>query len=642
MLYLMDRRRIPPVVPEPPGENEYLLGKFNPEEILARAEREPYRDTFAYIGNIAEKAAQADIRAGVKNEAHRARMTLALAMSWWLTGSEAHREKCVEGLDAAGIGAWSSWCSAPEAVIEYLQAFDLLRPSGGPGIKPEEHFIERLGEKISGGVAVNTELPQNNWRLCTLSAIGMTALAFCNLDTPWPARDWLEIAADGVSRMLHALISPDGAYLEGPGYSRRSSVAFIPFACAYTARTGFDLLNFPPVAKWMKWIVEISMPDGNIPLIDDSRAENLHPFPLLVNNRNEQAPLYRWKADMQEGWDEPWRIPALLLYDDSIAPAPPQSPPSDVLEESGYARFRSDWTQDAACAVLVSRPMPPLGPGQADSAHRHDDPTNFHIFANGELLTLEGGYGGYMHPERYSWFLESEAHNMILVDGLGPTRRTSYRGDGKSPNVCTAHGRVRKLCLEKDMAAAMAETSYRDVDIARMMFFARGRYFVILDTLDSAAKHTYFWTLHGAGELSEHSAEHALWTTQRSRLDVRWIYPHHLEVSSHRGQHCLRHREGEQHDYVKAMASGKRVFYLTVILPGALDDAAPEIAPISLKSPLVGVTVRRGAGEAEHFIFDPWWTGIEANLPDGSAGNLEDGWAAFIEEQGEIRRVDPS
>jgi hypothetical protein len=640
MLYIMDRPRLPVRLPRPFGPNEYLWGTFAQDEMRARCDREPYRTPLLAILKRARKAAKLELRSPRMSEAERAHHVLDLAISWWLTGSKTHRMRAAAALDMAGSGHWSSWCAAPEALTDYLWTADLLRPSGGFGRAAEEHFIERIGSKIAEGVAVNDQLPQNNWRLCCLSAVGSAAIAFWHRATPWPVADWLEVAMDGVSRLLYALITPDGAYLEGPGYSRRSLVAFLPFAWTYSSRTDFDLINYEPVRKWLRWLALIAMPDGCNPPVDDTRRERIHPFALQCNARYTEAGLMRWAADRSDPWNRFWAEKALFLYDDSVKPKPPQEPPSQVLEQSGMARFRNDWTNEATYGLLQAKPYPPLGPGQSDSAHRHDDPTNLLVFANGELLTHDAGYGEWGHPKRYSWILTGEAHNMILVNGLGPPRSTYYKGDGSTPNVSTSGGRVTELHRSRHLYVAFAETSYREVDFSRLVAFVGGRYFVVLDMVDGAASHTYSWTLHGAGKLVRLSHERVLWRTRTSQLDVRWLLPVDLQVTRHEGMH-IEARGAAPHEYVKASVTAKRTAYLTVMLPGVSGEETPEIARMSLANGAIGVSVRSGT-EADHFVFSPWNALKRVALPGGKFYRLNGMWAAFLERRGRVLCLRPN
>ena len=162
MAFLMDRPRLVLSPPRPFAADEYLFGALSADEIRARLAREPYKEAFRRLLSLARKSAGLELRSRQMPEAQRAHLALALGLSWWLTGSRAHRRRAESALDAAGVGHWDAWCAAPEAIIEYLLAADLLRPSGGFGRHAEEHFVERLGEKVAAGVAVNAQLPQNN------------------------------------------------------------------------------------------------------------------------------------------------------------------------------------------------------------------------------------------------------------------------------------------------------------------------------------------------------------------------------------------------------------------------------------------------------------------------------------------------
>jgi len=584
---------------------------------------------------VARSSAAVDLAAAGLPENQRACYARALAFSAWLSSSKTHARRAAAALDAAGRGPWPSWCAAAETLGDYALAFDFLRTTEALGRHAREHFVERVGERMAAGIAVYPQLPQNNWSLQALSGIGILTLALWHESTPWPLCDWLEVVIDGISRLLFGLVSSEGVYLEGPGYSRRASVGFIPFAWAYTLRCGVDLINFPSFTRWMSWLVEVLYPDGTNPPIDDSRREALHPFALLCHRHCRQASLFRWAADRQRVWHEIWDLPALLLYDDRIRPHPPVSPPHRILERSGMAVVRSDWSPHATYGLIVARPLPPLEPGQADSAHRHDDPTNFLIYANGEPLLHDAGYGSWGHPQRYTWFLQGEAHNLILVDGHGPPRCTYHRGDGRDPNVSTSNGRVRCLFESPDLVVVRTETDYLHVGFTRFFLFARRHYFVLLDAVDSAAVHTYDWVLHGAGALRQLSPAGALWRTRHSWLAVWWIAPANLRVSRHRGMHDEGQHQITLHDYVRAATTGKRVVFFTVLVPGRRNESLPSVEPLRVESPAVGVTVTHGKN-TDHFVFNPWGGTLQIALPGHRARRLRGQWGAIMEANGRL------
>jgi hypothetical protein len=249
----------------------------------------------------------------------------------------------------------------------------------------------------------------------------------------------------------------------------------------------------------------------------------------------------------------------------------------------------------------MARPLVPHGTDIVNTAHRHDDPLNFVIAAHGELLVMDPGYGtGYSADSRYSWYLTPLAHNLILVDGDGPPRTTAFHGDCRRANTSQADGRVVLLWDTADVFGATAETRYRGVDFQRHMFFVRGRYFVVVDDVESPREHRYSWLVHGGGAAFDIVPDGASWPVGHARLTARILSPSGMSMRYPQGWHA----HDEDHNYIRAKITARSIRTVMALVPDRRHAAKPELTLLGTHP--VAVLVRC---EGEPLQLFCWHTG---------------------------------
>src|SRR5690606_217807 len=87
---------------------------------------------------------------------------------------------------------------------------------------------------------------------------------------------------------------------------------------------------------------------------------------------------------------------------------PSDLPPTRIFPDKGNMVFRTGWNDDDT--VLVYRAGPNFN-------HTHADQGSFRLYSLGEHLVSEGTYGTYYsNPYYWSYFIQSAAHNVILID----------------------------------------------------------------------------------------------------------------------------------------------------------------------------------------------------------------------------------
>lgn len=603
-MLMNDRWRIPIIAPRKPTKGRLAFLPATPRQVQARLKREAYQPFRSVMHQMLAHACDLDLGKDILSEAERALALKALSLAYWLDGRRTHLPRIRRALGAIGRGDWGNWLS--EAVQDYVTAADFLRAAGALADRDLADLRERLAGRVSEAVIAAPQVPQNNWRIETDCSTAAAALFFWNDGGKWPVDEWLAAAMDGLNRMFFGLLSRDGAYEEGLGYSRRASIPFLRLIWAYRQACGVDLLNHPAFASWYRWNVEVQAPDGkSMPYDDTHDHRDGYPHALLVNSAFKDAAVQRWAFHRAGKICPAYALESLLVFDDRIAPRAPAWPHCRVLADSGTAIFRSGWDRKATMGLLLARPLRPFGTDQVNTAHRHDDPLNFLIHAQGRLLAIDSGYGGdYCVADRYSWYLNPEAHNIILVDGQGAPRETGYQSDQLSPNVSQSAGRVIPLCGTPRVFGAQAITSYRCVDFRRSMFFVRRRYFILIDEVESARTHEYTWLLHGSGE-AVWQQNGMVWQSGPARLTVRLLLPTGMCCKFGMGK-SYHTEQGQEvkHRYLRAITGGRNVLFAAVVVPESNRVEQPRIRLITRNPLTLGVRIA-GAKQEDVFVWNP-------------------------------------
>jgi hypothetical protein len=141
-------------------------------------------------------------------------------------------------------------------------------------------------------------------------------------------------------------------------------------------------------------------PDGKTPDINDGKADKIAPQLARIEEvipRDEQT---HWFAtDGREG-ARPDETSLSLPY-------------------SGFVIFRTGWERGDTWALFDAAPF---GRG-----HQHEDKLNFLLYAHGKNLLTEGGNYAYDSSRMRAYVTSTSSHNTGVVDGLGQSRRNSYR-----------------------------------------------------------------------------------------------------------------------------------------------------------------------------------------------------------------------
>ncbi len=417
----------------------------------------------------------------------------------------------------------------PGVLLPYANAWDLLQAT--PWITADEakQAQKQLASVTRKFVAKNLDdsfmrmvsfiFTQNNHPLRAASSIGYIALAFP--DDPDATR-WLDWATDQMDYLLGPkghYVQSDGGVVEGPFYFSFGFGAVVPFLLAldrnspadavhhHTCITRNDVdpwddngcvegeaftlknpLRDPTFLSTLDWSIALRRPSGVRAVLNDTHVAVTNGAALLTSLGGANYLLWDWATNAVLPYDTQKFQDLTAWYLGLVADVTPAPPPwrNRFFPAAGHATFRSGWGTDDLWLMLVAD----HGPARK-SLHNHADGASFALSAYGEDLLIDTGY---YKPDSMQNPLttDSPSHNVILVDGVGAPKRGLLNtwGDTDAFLENTHDGEM--------VAWAEGRIAYEKAEIRRGIAFARKRYFVVADRIQSevATPRTFQWRAH--------------------------------------------------------------------------------------------------------------------------------------------------
>jgi hypothetical protein len=643
---------------------------FRPEHrelILSRLDRAPYDMLLEGIEETAagdyEEDGDPDIWDHDAN-GHNAEVAQANALLAWLLDDEAAGQKALDFLDRLESDyethqTWDINIRMPHTLMGYGGALDLLCGAGQISEAQRLDAEEKLGhineaffdEYVLDDVtrAITLGFSQNNHPIRTAAAIGFTALVVPDHPDAEAWLDWAVSEEDYLWGPDGQYVQADGGISEGPHYYAFAYSAAVAFFIAMENGTDpareyhRDCINRQDVDPWaghgcvdgeaftfanplheplfhatVDWSISLRLPSGLRPPLADSYLTRFNGGPLLTAFGGGGHTTWDWANNTERPYDTSKGLdlaPYFLAYlDDGVAAEEPGWR-SRFLPAAGNAVFRSGWDTEARWLLLVA---------EAGSArktlHDHVDGTSFSLAAYGEYLLMDAGY---YKPNDLDNAVTADAdsHNVILVDGQGAPDKgllTDF-GDADATLENTRDG--------ERLAWAEAHQEYEEVQIERGVAFVDGRYFLVVDRLESAVSdpRTFTWRLHGwAGEdeggVFELREDGALWERTAAGVAVSlastasglaveappredYEAPHVHEIDLERN--VLHH--GVMDASVSAQAPG----FLAVLAPYRVGDSGAD-GPLAVRALDAGADAAAWRIESSEGVDVAWLRGPSA------------------------------
>lgn len=348
--------------------------------------------------------------------------------------------------------------AAARAGGSWPEAWALFQDSAGFTVEARLGMLHSLAQH---GEFFMTHQGGGNWLLAESSALAAVGILYPEFkDSPL----WAKTGIDRLHAELDAQIYPDGAQVElTPHYHG---------ACMNSFRRAIDLAtwNAYPLPRdfigkyenMFTCLMYIGKPDGHIPMLNDSDHDLIMGWMRDGAKRFNRRD-FEFRATGGKSGSPPERVSIALNY-------------------SGFFVMRSDWGADALYLLMD---VGPYGLG-----HQHEDKLGLDVHAYGRSHILDPGRFTYAPGKWRQYFLGTEGHSTILVDGRGQGRRATDRDLWVIQRPLDNQWRSN---AQFDFAAGSYADGYgplTDVVHVRKALFVKNDYWVVSDRVVGAHGYT--------------------------------------------------------------------------------------------------------------------------------------------------------
>ena len=425
------------------------------------------------------------------------------------------------------VSEYQEWQWRTREIIDYLAAYDIAI-----AIDVDSNLIVGVRSKLQEAVSrlyqySTTEdtgfsffsRVRNNHALMVCGALGTAAIVLNESSGPASkdqAASWMHTALTRSDSLLWTaddrLSDPDqiSGYAEGPYYLRHAMQNLLPFWRGLKNvidTDSIDVVLLSGEARRLRhpfhaegtlhlasWIWRITTPDGLLPTIGDTYADQAFPEIALLGISEyvhpiesryiELADALVSTVDMRSNFLAAGTTPWLYVTD----PPFPQGPIPTVMPHAGIALLQDRILPGLQIGVTARNGLNRSSAG----LHGQSDAASFFINYGSNRLALDPGY---ISLDRRDEVDGAQHHNSILINGEGPPAASPGRPAGADAFFVDSFRFPGRL--DEELEGVEVETMYGDAEIRR--FFVRiGSHLVIIaDEINSNFESESTWQLHG-------------------------------------------------------------------------------------------------------------------------------------------------
>lgn len=551
-------------------------------------------------------------------------MGMTLGLAYQMTGKKEYAEKLRQAMlhfgqltrwagDAKQDPPWNSELNTARFCLGYAVGYDSIHdylsqadrktivrtmvrrgilPTLNDWILPEKriHALDSMGH--------------NWWSVCVAMA-GVASMSV--LEEEPRARQWIDQISEGFPEWfvyqgnILQNKSPNfddaGAFYESVNYANYALSEYLLFHLAHSNAFPDDPLPEIPLLKNAgDFFVQTSYPTSDSLLAvnfgDSSiKASGSRTLRLLLATGFDR-PSYHWYITRTDpGLSDPITLIDYALQKRTAAPADLRK--SVIYPDIGWAMMRSSWDNDATMLAVKS--------GFAWN-HAHPDAASFILFHKGKPLIIDSGNCSYSRPEYTSYYRQSNAHNVILLDGQAENPEACGGPDRGVVHPGRTHHLMDNAGIKYVLADATGPTSWK--------FSRNYRHFLWIDDVilifDDIRTHEpgqLEWLLHFEGGAEEKGGQITLSNGAKAEAIVHPLFPKNMAVARKKG--LKDHDPDTEVEYLAFTPAEKTrdMKFITAILP--LDNPAdkPDIKLELLEGDeMLGVRISNGTELTEVFL----------------------------------------
>jgi oligo-alginate lyase len=434
-----------------------------------------------------------------------------------------------------------------------------------------------LGEKR---IHALDSMGHNWWSVC-VSMAGLAALSLVG-DEP-QVEPWVQQVSEAFPQwfgyqgnvLQNKSINFDrkGGFYEGVNYANYALSQYLLFRLAFTNVFGQSSApDIPLLRKVGDFFVQTCYPAADSMLSVNFGDSSLHStgaetVRLLLANGYD-APQYDWYLIRTDpGLDDPV---GLVYYELRPKPSLPKDfAPSILYPDIGWAILRSSWDDDATMLAVKS--------GFAWN-HAHPDAGSFILFHAGKPLIIDSGTCSYSRHEYSTYYRQSKAHNVVLIDGQAQNPEAIGRGTvtpGQIPRLIDAAGLKYVFADATEPTAWKFSRNYRH-------FLWLGDAILIFDDVRTHQEGQLEWLLHYQ-DTAQMQGRQILLSNGDARVIVQPLFPEEMNIVQKKG--LKDHQPDVKVTYLAFAPEGKRreCKFVTAILPLDAGDEKPAVKIERLK-----------------------------------------------------------
>lgn len=436
-------------------------------------------------------------------ELNRHQWLVTLGQAYCLSGDERYAKVFVtyikEWMQANRPGMGINWASSLEVsfrMIAWCWALFLFRDSREISaglyaeilgwIRTHAAHVERY---LSHYFSPNTHL--------TGEALGLFYVGVLFPALP-KSEHWRRLGTRILLRQLRRQVFSDGVYFEQSTCYQRYTVDIYLHFLVLAQRNGITIPKMVAqrIRQMLDYLLAVRQPNGAMPQIGDADGGRLLPLAprppedfrdvfavaAALFHRDD----YAWAAAGQAP-ESLWLLGATACAaSETLRPAPPERTASRHFQQGGYAIMQSGWQPDAHQLIFDVGPLGcPLSGG-----HGHADLLSVQCCAFGQPQLVDAGTYCYTaHANWRNYFRSTAAHSTVMVD-----RNNQATPSGPFSWHQRPRARMRHWLSTSEFDLADADhDAYRGlkdpVTHRRRVFFAKPRYWVLVDDLQGADVH---------------------------------------------------------------------------------------------------------------------------------------------------------